>query len=388
MSLGLFAVRNLLRNRLRTGLTVLGVAIAVLAFVLLQTVITSWLLGITTAAKDRVVTRHKVTFVMSLPKRYVEQIREIPGVTNATWANWFGGKDPTHPNEFFMAIAVDPTTYLDVYDELYVSPEAKASWIGDRQGAIVGPVIAQKFGWKVGDTITLTSDIFPGEWKYRVHAIYEARRKSADRSMVIFNWDYLNQSLPERAQEQVGWITSRIADPNQAARLSLDIDRTFEELDTQTLSQDEGTFQRSFMGMMTAILKAMNVVSIVILAIMMLILGNTVAMGVRERVKEYGVLRAIGFLPGHVVRLIVVEAATLGIVGGLAGLVIAYPLVELGMGSFLEENMSAYFPYFDIQARTVALSIAVAVTGGMLAAAIPAWRASRLQVAQSLRQIA
>jgi putative ABC transport system permease protein len=141
------------------------------------------------------------------------------------------------------------------------------------------------------------------------------------------------------------------------------------------------------LGMISAVLKAVDVVSIVILAIMMLILGNTIAMGVRERTHEYGMLRAIGFLPKHLVMFVVGEAATVGLLGGIVGLVISYPIVEQGLGRFLEENMGAFFPYFRIDSKTPPIALVLSILLGILASIIPAYRASQLDVAASLRKI-
>jgi len=381
------AARNLKRNRLRTALTVGGVAIAVLAFILIRTVIAAWEIGATSAAKDRLVTRHKVTFVMSMPKRYIEDIRQTPGIKEASWATWFGGKNPKAENEFFMTIGVEPETYLKVYDEFGITPEEQKAFESDRQAAIIGPVLASKFGWKVGDTVRIDSSIYPGEWEFHIVAVYEALRKSAARDSFLFDWDYLNEAVPDRLKDQIGWVGSRVDDGKGAAEMALVIDSKFDEKDVQTLSQDEGAFMQSFLGMMSTILSAMNIVGVVILGIMMLILGNTVAMGVRERVREYGIMRAVGFMPSHVVTLIVSEAAVLGLVGGLTGLAIAVPVVA-GMGGFLEENMAAFFPIFRLNASTAVIAVVIAIVLGAAAGVIPAWTASRIKVIEALRNVA
>src|ERR1039457_6217213 len=157
MTLTGLAVRNLARNKFRVILTVVGLAVAIMAFLLLRTVIWAWASGAEWAAKDRVVTRHKVTFVMTLPKRYVEQVRQAPHVKSVTYANWFGGKDPKHDREFFGAFAADAATYFVVFDEAKVEPDQLETWKHDRQGAIVGDVLARKLGWKVGDKVILES---------------------------------------------------------------------------------------------------------------------------------------------------------------------------------------------------------------------------------------
>lgn len=384
--LGLSA-RNALRNKFRSTLTILGVAVAIVAFVMLRTVIWAYTVGVDAAAKDRVVTRHKVTFVMPVPKRYVDIVRDQPGVTKATWANWFGGKDPKNDKEFFATLAVDPSTFFEVYDEMKVTPEELTAWKQDRRGAIVGASIAKKLGWKVGQKVSLKSQFIPGDFEFTITAIYTATRKSVDQATFVFHWDYLNESVPARQKDMVGWIVSRVADPAKTAEMGTALDKRFDEQDVQTLSQSEGAFNASFLGMFSAVLKAIDIVSIVILGIMMLILGNTIAMSVRERTKEYGTLRAIGFLPRHLGIFVLGEAVTVGALGGALGLLLSYPIVELGMGRFLEENMAGMFPYFRISAGTGVAALGLAIGMSAIAGALPAIGASRLRVVESLRRV-
>jgi putative ABC transport system permease protein len=388
MTLTSLALRNLARNKFRVALTVSGVSVAIVAFLLLRTVTWAWASGADWAAKDRVVTRHKVTFVMSLPKRYVEEVRAEPHVKLATWANWVGAKDPKHDREFFSTLAVDPATFFGVYDEMKVAPDQMDVWKHDRQGAIVGDVLAKKLGWNLGDKITLQSGIYPGDWQFTIDGIYTATAKSVDRSTLVFPWAYLNDSLPPARRDMVGWIVSRVDDPTHAADIGVALDKRFDERDTPTLSQDERSFQASFLGMFSAILKAMDIVSAVILGIMTLILGNTIAMAVRERTNEYGVLRAIGFLPAHIALWIVAESFAMGILGGLVGLAIAWPFINFGVGRFIEENMGSFFPYFRLETGNVVLGLALASLLGATAAAIPAWRASQLRVIDAVRRVA
>lgn len=388
MTLTSLAVRNLARNKFRVILTVAGVSVAIVAFLLLRTVVWAWGSASEWAAKDRVVTRHKVTFVMTLPKRYVEEVRAAPNVKLATWANWFGAKDPKHDKEFFGTLGVDAASYFDVYDEMQVPPDQLETWKHDRQGAIVGDVVARKLGWKVGDKVFLQSGIYPGDWQFTIDGIYTATAKSVDRSTFVFQWAYLNDALPAKRQDMVGWIVSRVDDPSRVADIGVSIDKRFEDHETPTLSQDERSFQASFLAMFSAILKAMDIVSAVILGIMTLILGNTIAMGVRERTSEYGVLRAIGFLPSHVALWIVAESLLMGVLGGLVGLAIAWPFINFGVGRFIEENMGSFFPYFRLELGNVVLALVLAGLLGGFAAAIPAWRASKLRVIDAVRRVA
>jgi putative ABC transport system permease protein len=393
MTLVGLAAKNLLRNKVRTALTVLGVAVAILTFVFLRTVSYAWTAAADYAAKDRVVTRHKITFVMSLPKRYIDDVRGAEGVKVATYANWFGGRDPNRDQEFFSTIAVDTSSYFDVMTEMQVPPDQMEAWRADRSGAIVGDVLAKKFGWNIGDKVTLESGIYAAPdpdqpWTFTIRGIYTATAKSVDRSTFHFHWDYLNERLPPGRQNEIGWMISRVTDPSRTADISMAIDRVFDTKDIQTLSQDERAFATSFLAGISAVLSAVDVVSVVILVIMLLILGNTIAMGVRERTNEYGVLRAIGFLPNHITTFIVGEATLIGALGGALGLAVAFPVIEKGLGRWLEENMGSFFPYFRINPTDAVVAMVLALCLGVLGAVIPALGASRLRVTDALRRIA
>lgn len=387
MGVFIIALRNVWRNKFRTSLTVLGVAIALVAFLMLRTVISAWTVAVEYAAKDRIATRHKVTFILQLPKRYVEDIKNVPGVSAVTWANWFGGKHPTREDTFFATLAVDPKTLLQVYDEIEVPADQKQRWFENRRGALVGDVLAKQFGWKVGDRVTLAGTLYPGDWEFVVEGIYTAKRRSVDRSTFWFHWDYMNESLSERLRDQVGWIPARINDPAQAAAIAERIDRMFEDRDVQTLSMSERAMNTSFLGMLSAVLQAIDFVSVVILLIMMLILGNTIAMGVRERTNEYGVLRAIGFLPKHLAFFVLCEAVATGVVGGVLGILLAVPFVNQGVGRFLEENMGGFFPYFRVAERDALIAGLLALVLAALAAAIPAYRVTKLDIIDALRRV-
>jgi putative ABC transport system permease protein len=383
------AARNILRNKFRAILTIIGVAIAVLTFMLLRTIVFAWSSGAEYASKDRVVTRHKITFVQTLPKRYIDDVRSAPHIKVATYANWFGGKDEKHDKEFFAALAGDPKTFFEVYDDMVVPKDQLDAWQHDPQGAIVGDVLAKKMGWKVGDKVLLTSGIYPrqGDWDFHVVGIYEAKSKSVDRSTFVFRWDYLNDSIPQNRRDQIGWIVSRVDQPNQSAQVGVALDKVFDDKEVQTLSQDEHSFNASFLAMFSAVLTAIDIISVVILIIMMLVLGNTIAMGVRERTNEYGVLKALGFGEGHIAWFIMGESMLIAVLGGALGIAIAYPFVQEGMGRWLEENMGSFFPYFRIDPKTTLTAAGLALLLGVIAAAIPAYSASKLKVVDALRRV-
>jgi putative ABC transport system permease protein len=387
MNLATVALKNTRRNLFRSTLTVLGVAVAMLAFLLLRTVLSAWLVSVEYSAKDRLATRHKVTFIMTLPKRYVEDVRGVKGVEAVTWFNWFGGKVPGREDQFFGTVATDPESFFRVYDEASVPEAQKQAFLQDRRGALVGAVIARQHGWKVGDRVTLEGTIYPGKWEFIVDGIYTAKRRSLDESTFYFHWDLLNQSVPLVQQEQVGWISSKVPKARDAAMVAKHIDAMFEPRDIQTLSMSERAMNTSFLGMVSTLLDAIEIVSGVILLIMMLILGNTIAMGVRERTQEYGVLRAIGFLPRHLSWFVLGEATAIGLAGGVMAVCVGIPLINGGVGRYLEENMTGFFPYFRVAERDVVIALVLSVVLASLAALIPAYQAGKLQVTDALRKV-
>ena len=388
MKLSRLAARNLTRNRVRTGLTILGVAVAVLTFVVLRTAVASWTAAADYAAKDRLVTRHKVTFVMLLPKKYATEIREIPGVKATTFANFFGGREPNHEHDFFFSMGVESETIFDVMDEMVVPPHQLESWRRERTGAIVGDALAKKMRWKVGDRITLRGSVYPGDWEFHISGIYTATRKSVDRSTFMLHWSYLNEKAPGPMKDRIGWVVARAKQGAQIAPICDAIDKHFDSRDIQTLTQSEREFNTSFLGMMSAILKAIDVISVAILAIMMLILGNTIAMGVRERRNEHGILRAIGFSPGNIGAMILVETALVGLAAGALGLALAYPFIDHGMGKWIEENMGAFFPFFRIETKTALLGLLLPPVLGLIAAVPATLGAVRARVVDTLRHVA
>lgn len=389
MSLLGLAFRSLRQHRLRNFLTILAVALSILTFLMLRTILWSWSVGAEAAAPDRIATRHKVTFVMTMPKKYADEIKQVEGVKASTYATWSDGKDPNNEREFFAALAVDGPSFFEVYDEVQVDPAQRDEWLQNRKGALVGQVLAKKLGWKVGDRVRLISGIYPepGEWDFVISGIYEATRKSVDQSMFLWHWDYLNESIPESRRDQIGWITTRVTDPSRSAQISKAIDDRFDIQDTQTLTMSESEMQRSFLGMFSAILNAIDLVSVVILFIMMLLLGNTIAMGVRERTNQYAVMRAIGFLPQHILTAVLGEGLVVGALGGGLGLLLAYPFINLGIGRFIEENMGQYFPYFRVTPDAAIVAFAIAVVLGTLGAVLPARGAARLNIVDALRKV-
>jgi putative ABC transport system permease protein len=387
MSLALIGLRSLVRNKFRMTLTVLASMTAVLTFITMRTVLVAWNASIEYAAKDRIIATNKMSLTLPLPKRYIEAVRNARGVTKACYQSWFGGKDPKSPKNMFRSFAMDATC-LDVYDERVITPEQKEAWLADRKGAILGDLLARKLGVQVGDRINLKGTVYPGDWQFNVSAIYTTRLPSTDRSQFLFHWDYLNDSISADQKEQITWMAAKIDNPERSAEIAAQVESLFEEKDIQTSTMSERTMSIALMSQLDGVLAALSGVSLIILFIMTMILGNTIAMSVRERTREYGVLRALGFLPKHIVRLVLIESLLLGAVTAALGVGLAYPLIERGLGRFLTENAGNVFPQFKISPTTVLVAACAAIALSISAALIPALRASRLSVLDALRRTA
>jgi putative ABC transport system permease protein len=389
VTLWTIAARNTLRKRFRTTMTVLGGAVAVLAFIMLRTVLDAWNVGVAYAAKDRLSTRNKVSFGVGMPKRYVDEIAtKVQGVKNVTYCDWFGAKWAKDPNESFSNIACADNAF-EVYPELEVDPAALARWKADKTGAIVGDMLAKKLGLHVGDTVTLEGSFYPGDWQFTIQGTYTAPRQAAvDRSTFFLRWDYKNDRVPERQKDNAGWIFARVDDASRSAEVARAIDRIFEDREIQTATMSERAANNLLLGGVSAVLDAVDVVSFIILAIMMLILGNTIAMSVRERIAEFGVLRAIGFPSRQISAFIIGEAMLVALFAGLLGLGLSFPLVQMAMGKWLEENVGHLFPSFRISVPTMIGAILIAPALGAFASLLPAIRAGKIPVTEALRRTA
>jgi putative ABC transport system permease protein len=198
----------------------------------------------------------------------------------------------------------------------------------------------------------------------------------------------LNDALPADQQQQIGWIVSRTTDPTHTAEIARAIDRVFDERDVQTLSQDERAFSTGFIGMISSVLDVVAVLSGAILVIMALVLANAIGMSVRERVREHGALKALGFSAQHVARLVLIESGLIALGGALLGLMLAYLLVDRGMSDFFELNLAWLFPVFRVDLAVLLGALAASVTLSLAAALIPAFAAGRVSAIEALRRVA
>jgi len=378
------SLRNAFRHPLRAVLTITGVAVAILAFGLLRTLVGLWYLGVETSSSTRLITRSSISLVFTLPVSYRERIRHISGVTEVSSMNWFGGIYVSEKN-FFPNFAVEPKTFLALYPEFIIDDAEKKSFIKDRRGAVAGYKLAAKHGWKIGDRIVLKGTIFPGEWDFVLRGIYRGAQRSTDESQFFFHWDYLNESLrktvPRRA-DQVGLYVVGVDTPEKAPEVAQAIDAIFRNSLAETMYETEKAFQLSFVAMTEAIMIAIKIVSYVVIVIIMVVAANTMAMTARERIAEYATMKALGFKWGHVAITVFGESLFIALLGGAIGVLLTFPTANL-----LEKELSQFFPVFRISPVTIYFQIAAATLVGVVSSVFPVYRVSTINISEGLRRI-
>ena len=383
MFLPALVYRNAFRHRLRTLLTVTGLAVAVLAYGLLQTVVDAWYAGAAAASSTRLVTRSSISLTFFLPVSYENRIRGVEGVSRIARSNWFGGIYQ-EPKNFFPQFAVSDN-YLELYPEFILPEEQRIAYVRDRKGCLIGRQLADQFGFKPGDVLPLRGTIYPGAWEFVIRGIFEGSDSSKFTKQMLFHWDYLNETLrktaPRRA-DGVGVFMVGIDSPDNAAAISLNIDQVFRNSLAETLTETEQAFQLSFVAMSDQIIAAIQIVSYVVILIIMAVMANTMAMSARERTAEYATLKALGFGPAFLALLIFAESMFICALGGGLGMLLTAPAA-----AGFKQAAGGIFPIFSVSRETIAMQLACALAVGVTAAVVPAVRVARVRIVEGLRAI-
>ena len=374
-----FIFRNLFRKKTRTILTIGSIAVALFLFGLLVTIETALNAGVDVAGVDRLIVRNKISLIMPLPLSYQERLRQIENVSEATFATWFGAIYQ-EPKNFFPQFAIDTDTYRTVFPEFEVSDQEWNSFLADQEGAVVGKVLADRFGWKVGDRIPLQGTIWTGTWEFNIRAIYEGSRAGDDESLFWFHWKFLEESRPW-GKGTVGWYTVKIDDPDQAVAVTRAIDERFSNSAYETSTETEQAFAAGFAKQIGNIRMLIMSIGAVVLFTLLLVTGNTMAMAVRERVPELGVLKTLGFGDRTVLFLVLAESLIIATVGGAIGVGLA-KLFTMG-----GDPTGGMLPVFYLSPGEMFLGIGIAIFVGLAAGSIPALTAMNLRIVDALRRV-
>jgi putative ABC transport system permease protein len=371
---------NLLRRKVRTTLTLGSFVVALFLYGLLVTIRFAFAGGVEAAGADRLIIINKVSIIQPLPLAYRQRILRVPGIKEITYASWFGGVYQDEKN-FFAQFAVDHKTWRYMYPEFILPDEQWAAFAANRTACVVGEVTAERFGWKVGDRIPIRGVIFSGAWEFDLVGIYKVKRPQDDASQFFFRWDYLSEKGPLWNRGNVGWYVARMEPDADAVRVSKAIDEAFANSTAETRAQSEKFFMTSWLKQMGNIEFLMVTIGAVVFFTLLLVTGNTMAMSVRERTAELAVLKAIGYSDRFVLSLVLLEALLIAVIGGGAGIAGAKIFTTV-----VGDPTGGMLPIFYLPAFGIVVGGAITLGIGLVAGALPALTAMRLQVVEALRR--
>ena len=371
---------NLLRKKIRTILTIGSFAVALFLFGLLGAIRYGFRQGIDVAGADRLVVIGRTSIIQPLPLPYLDRIRRLPGVQDVAHATWFGGVYQD-PKNFFAQFAIVPDDWLRMYPEFRVDEPQWKAFLADRQGAIVGRKLAERFEWTVGDRVPLKVPGYfgGGSWEFNIRGLYRGTRPNDDETQFWLRHDYLYEKAPPYWRGLVGWYVVRVGNPDNALAVARAIDAEFANSASETRTQTESAFAAAFVNQMGNIEFLILVIGAIVFFTLLLVTGNTMAIAVRERTSELAVLKAIGYTGPFVLGLVLVESIIIAATGGALGLWLAHRLVQ--------EDITQGLLLLYLPPIAIALGAAIALATGLLAGLLPAWGAMRLNVATALRRL-
>jgi putative ABC transport system permease protein len=376
-------LRNAWRNRRRTTLTVVSIGISMCLLGMLMAIYHAFYLADPPPSQAlRLVTRHRVSLTFLMPEAYAERIRHVPGVSAVVMRSWFGGvyKDARDPKNFFARFAVEPDRLFQAYTDLNVPEDQKKAFLAERSACIIGRELAERLNFHLGDRITIAGDIYPVTIELTVRGIMD---NDLQAGSLYFNREYLEQSLTPDRRGSAGMFTILCESPDAVPRVAHTVDDMFRNSQFETKTESEAAFSLGFINSMGNVKLFLLSICGAVTFTILLVAGNTMAMTVRERVRETGILKTIGFTPGRILTILMGESLALAMAGGVLG---------YGLGTLLCAVVRAKTPVMFSQIKHLTLGpfvaelcLAVALAIGLLSSLLPAWRASRISIVEALR---
>jgi putative ABC transport system permease protein len=375
--------KNLFRKKLRAGLMIASILVAFAIFGVLLAFERAFNAGQEVAQDDRLVVVNRINFTQPLPIAYFNRVRAVEGVRQVAHLNWFGGYFQD-PKNFLIVLAVEPRTYMDVYgNDINIPAEAQAAFLRERTGALVGKAMMEKWGWKVGDRVPIASNIFSQKsgsrgWDFTIVGTFTPKKAQIDTNFMVFQYAYFDETR-SFGKDTIGWMVLQTNSASLNDRVAKTIDGMFANSFYETSTDTEKAFNKAFVAQLG------NIALIVVLVVgaafvtILMIVGNTMALSIRERTREIGVLKTLGFSGGRVLRLVLGEAILLALIGGLPGIGIAVLVAFL-----VRENPSNFLPRIAVSPDIVLLAIVLMVALGVITGMIPALNAMRLKIATAL----
>lgn len=378
------AFKNSLRNRRRSILTIASIAVSLCLLGVLISIYHALFYGEATPGQAlRLVTRHKVSLAQAIPAAYEEKVRRVPGVVEVSPWNWFGGtyKDNRDSKNFFARLGVNPKAFMRIRTQMEMPEDERRAFITDQTGCVVSKDLAKSLNFKIGDRITLTGDIYPVTLELKVVGIFDDPDAQAS---LFFNVEYLRQSLPA-ARRSMDSVIAILADsPDDVPRIAKTIDEMFAEASPPTKTESEQQFALSFVSFLGNIKLFLMSICAAVTFTILLVSGNTMAMSVRERIKEVGVLKTLGFTQDAILGMIIGEAITIALIGGAIGLLLA-TFISAGVGEGAAQHGLGGLQHLSLTPVTIVICLAIAAAIGLISSFIPAWNAARTNILDSLR---
>jgi putative ABC transport system permease protein len=379
--------RNLLRRKFRTFFTIGAIFFAFLLFGVLMAIRSAFSMGVDMAGQGRLMVIDKVSIINPLPASYESQVKQIEGVTDITHANWFGGYYQDVRNQF-ATFATDPESWLRVYPKEFELPEdQKKAWIADRTGAIVGADTAKKYGFKVGQRVPIQGTIYRrpdgGPWEFTIDGIYTSKIKGADKTNLLFNYQFLRETIPEQSgfRDRYNWYVFTVSDPDRAPEIAAKIDSMFANSPSETKTNTEKAFVSDWGKQVGDIGKIMMWIVAMAMFTILLVAGNTMAQAIRERTNELAVLKTLGFGESRILILVLLESIAIAVVGGGLGLALSYGFITVG-----GDPTGGLLPAFFFPTSQIILGVFLVLALGIASGFLPAWQASRLRIVDALRR--
>ncbi len=376
--------KNLFRRKLRAALMIVSILIAFMIFGVLAGFYRAFTAGEDRAAADRLITVNKINFTQPMPIAYFNRVRAVDGVRQVTHANWFGGYYQD-PKNFLMTLAIEPATYFDVYrSELDVRPEQLQAFISDRSSAVIGESMARKWGWKVGDRVPVASNIFTQRsngshtWDFTIAGIVKGKAEQVSTDFLLFQYAYFDETRTF-GKDTIGWLILQTNSPENNDRVAKTIDAMFANSTAETSTDTEKAFGKAFAAQFGNIALIVFLVVGAAFVTILMIVGNTMALSIRERTREIGVLKTLGFSGPRILRMVLGESVLLALLGGLPGLAIA-ALITIA----LRASLANIAPAFAVSPVIALQGIALMIALGLFTGVIPALNAMRLKIATAL----
>ena len=376
--------KNLFRRKLRAALMIVSILIAFMIFGVLAGFYRAFTAGEDRAAADRLITVNKINFTQPMPIAYFNRVRAVDGVRQVTHANWFGGYYQD-PKNFLMTLAIEPATYFDVYrSELDIPPEQLQAFISDRSSAVIGESMARKWGWKVGDRVPVASNIFTQRsngshtWDFTIAGIVKGKAEQVSTDFLLFQYAYFDETR-SFGKDTIGWLILQTNSPENNDRVAKTIDAMFANSTAETSTDTEKAFGKAFAAQFGNIALIVFLVVGAAFVTILMIVGNTMALSIRERTREIGVLKTLGFSGPRILRMVLGESVLLALLGGLPGLAIA-ALITIG----LRASLANIAPAFAVSPVIMLEGIVLMVALGLFTGVIPALNAMRLKIATAL----